>query len=123
MTVQGIILLDIIGIAFIFWIISLVRHTRLYVGYGVIFITSIFATMMIISVPFLLHLITRLMGALFPASALTMLALGFIIFLLIYILTQTTILSNRLSRLVQEIAIRDAEQQKKNLNKNTNAFE
>ncbi len=117
MNIQGIILLNIIGLVFIIWNINLVRQGRLYVGYGVIFIVSIFATMLLISVPFLLRLVTRLMGALFPASALTMMALGFIVLLLIYILTQTTILSNRLSRLVQDVAIREAELQKKNIKK------
>lgn len=106
MNVQGIVILDVVGVLFIFWILQLVRRSRLYIGYGVIFVIAIVSTMITLSVPALLNGVTRLMGALFPASALTMLALGFIVLLLIYILTQTTILSNRLSKLVQELAIR-----------------
>jgi hypothetical protein len=105
MNVQGIVILDVVGVLFIFWILQLVRRSRLYIGYGVIFVITIVSTMITLSVPALLNGVTRLMGALFPVSALTMLALGFIVLLLIYILTQTTILSNRLSKLVQELAI------------------
>jgi hypothetical protein len=115
---HGILLLDFIGLAYIIWNISLVRQGRLYVGYGVIFIIAILITMITISVPPLLTFTTRLFGAFFPASALTMLALGFIVLLLIYILTQTTILSNRVAILVQELAIRRADEEKSADSKN-----
>jgi len=47
-------------------------------------------------------------GAVFPVSALTLLALCFIVLMLLYTLTQLTIVSNRLSKLVQELAIERA---------------
>jgi hypothetical protein len=56
----------------------------------------------------LLGWITRLVGALFPASALTLLALCFIVFMLVYVLAQITVVSNRLVIVVQELAIRQA---------------
>lgn len=109
MTLQGIIVLNIIGICLLVWLFNLIRQGTLYVGYGIIFIFAIVATMITVSVRPVLMFVTHAVGAIFPASALALLAFGFIVFLLIYILTQLTIISNRLSSLVQELAIKQAE--------------
>jgi hypothetical protein len=111
MTVQGIVILNLIALALLLWIGNLVRRGALYVGYGVIFIIVIVSMMLIISIPSLLALLTRLTGAVFPVSALTLLALCFIVFMLIYILTQVTVLSNRLTVLAQGIAIQRAREE------------
>ena len=108
MTLQGILILNFIGLLLLLWVLNLIRHGRLYVGYGVIFAISIIGTMALISVPRLLVMVTHMIGAVFPASALTMLALCFIVLMLLYILTQLTIVSNRLSALAQDIAIERA---------------
>lgn len=108
MTLQGILILNFIGLLLLLWVLNLIRHGRLYVGYGVIFAISIIGTMALISVPRLLAMVTHMIGAVFPASALTMLALCFIVLMLLYILTQLTIVSNRLSALAQDIAIERA---------------
>lgn len=105
MTIQGNILLDVAAIAMLIWILDLTRRGQLYVGYGVMFVVTILGSMIVISVPPLLETVTSLLGALLPVSALTFLALGFVFFMLVYILTQTTIISNRLADLVQELAI------------------
>ena len=109
MTTQGVIVLNVIGVLLLVWLFNLIRQARLYVGYGIIFIIAIVATMITVSVPSILMFVTRLVGAFFPASAMTMLAIGFIVFALVYILTQLTIISNRVSNLVQELAIQQAE--------------
>ena len=108
MTVQGIIVLVIIGLVLMFWVMNLVRRGRLYVGYGVIFVATIIAVLVLLAVPRLLTLLTHLVGAIFPTSALTLLALCFIVLMLVYVLTQVTLVSNRLAILVQELAIHDA---------------
>jgi Uncharacterized conserved protein (DUF2304) len=108
MTFQGIIVLNIIAVLLLLWVLNLVRHGRLYVGYGVIFVAAIIGTMLLLSVPWLQLFVTRVIGAVFPASALTLLALCFIVLMLLYILTQITIVSNRLSKLVQQLAIERA---------------
>ena len=113
MTVQGILVLNLIAIALLVWIGNLIRRGRLYVGYGVIFIAVMLCVTIVLDVPRLLTLVIKLVGAVFPASALTMLALGFIVFMLIYILAQLTMLSNRLTILVQTLAIERAEAQAK----------
>jgi Uncharacterized conserved protein (DUF2304) len=105
MTGQGIILLDLIGLLLLLWVLNLVRVERLYVGYGVIFILAILGVTLLLSVPRLLASMTHMVGATFPASMLTLLALCFIVFLLVYTLTQVTLVSNRLATLVQELAI------------------
>jgi hypothetical protein len=111
MTLQGIIALNLIAVILIVWVSNLVRKGRLYVGYGIIFIGSTMAVMLLLLSPRLLQLVSKLLGAVFPASALTLLALGFIVVMLIYILSQLTILSNRVTTLMQTLAIRDAESQ------------
>jgi hypothetical protein len=108
MTTQGILVLDLMGIILLIWVLDLVRRGQLYVGYGVLFVVATLMTIVTLSFPGLLALVTRLVGAVFPASAFTLLALGFIILLLVYILTQLTIISNRLAQLVQELAIQRA---------------
>lgn len=110
MTIQGILVLTLIGLALIGWILDLVRRDRLYVGYGVVLILSILGVVLVLLLPPLLGLVTRLVGAIFPASALTLLALCFIVFMLVYILTQVTIVSNRLAALIQELAVQRAQE-------------
>ena len=102
---RAVLVLDLMGLFFLLWVLNLVRHGRLYVGYGVIFIAAILGTMVMLSVPPLLLGVTHLVGAIFPASALTLLALGFIVLMLLYVLSQLTLVSNRLAILIQELAI------------------
>jgi len=109
MTVQGIVILNLIALGFLLWVANLVRRGNLYVGYGVIFVMLTVIMMITLSVPKLLSLLVGLVGAVFPVSALTLLALSFMLFMLIYILTQVTMLSNRLTGLVQGLAIQQAE--------------
>ena len=102
---RAVLVLDLMGLFFLIWVLNLVRHGRLYVGYGVIFIAAILGTMITLSVPKLLLGVTHLVGAIFPTSALTLLALGFIVLMLLYVLSQLTLVSNRLAVLIQELAI------------------
>jgi hypothetical protein len=110
MTTRGILVLDVAGIVLLFWVLNLIRWGRLYVGYGVIFVVAILTSIVTLSVPALLTMVTRLVGAFFPASALTLLALAFIVLMLVYVFTQITVVSNRLARLVQNLAIQQAKQ-------------
>ena len=108
--IQAILVLNLMGIFFLLWVLNLVRHGRLYVGYGIIFVVAILSTMITLSVPQLLTAVTHLVGAIFPASALTLLAICFIVLMLLYVLTQLTLVSNRLTILVQELAIERAKE-------------
>ena len=72
------------------------------------FLVLIVAAMAIISIPGLLVGITHLVGAVFPVAALTLIALCFIVVMLVYILGQLTVISNRLATVVQQLAIERA---------------
>ena len=108
MTLQGVLVVDAIAIVLAVWALDLVRTGRLYVGYAVMFV-GVFALIVItVSVPSLLLAVTALAGAVFPVSALTLIALTFMAFLNVYAFSQLTILSNRVASVVQELAIRQA---------------
>jgi hypothetical protein len=110
-TTQGIILLDLIGFVLLLWILDQVRRDRLYVGYGIVLVLTDLCAILVLSVSPLLTFVTHLVGAVFPASALTFLALYFIVFMLVYMLTQVTLLANRLATVVQQLAIQQAKEQ------------
>ena len=91
------------------WIFDLVRRDRLYVGYGVIFVGAIAAGLAAISMPRGLAALSRLWTNVLPASGFFELVLLFVLVLLIYALSQLTLFSNRLTTLIQELAIREAD--------------
>ena len=115
---RAVLVLNLMGLFFIVWILNLVRHSRLYVGYGVLFIVAILGTMIMLSVPPFLLGVTHLIGAIFPASALTLLALAFIVLMLLYVLSQLTLVSNRLAVLIQELAIERGKESARTADKN-----
>jgi len=107
MSIQGIIIIDLVGAALALLLVNLLRTGRLYVGYAVMWLLAVGALMVTISVPFLLAGITRAMGALFPVSALTLLAFMFIFSVLIFMSVKLSTLSARQTELIQLLAIRD----------------
>jgi hypothetical protein len=109
MTVHGIVVIDLMILLLLAWVLDQVRRGRLYVGYGIILIIVFLGVALIVSVSPILDAVTWLVGAVFPVSALSLLAFGFIGFLLVYVLTQLSILSRRVTNLVQELAIRQAD--------------
>lgn len=100
--------IDLAAACLIVWLFQLVRRDRLYVGYGVIFVLVVGAGGVLLSLPAALGPLNRLAAAAARAPGLLALALAFILLMLIYILTQVTLLSNRLTTLAQELAIRNA---------------
>ena len=110
MTLAGILLGLAIGIVLLLWGVNLIRQDRLYVGYGVIFVCGTLAAMIVLAVPPLLGAVTRASAALLPVAALSLVPLVIFTFLMVYIFAQISILSNRVMRLTQELAIRNARQ-------------
>jgi hypothetical protein len=111
MTIAGVVLGIAIGIVLLAWVVTLIRRGRLYVGYGVIFVFGTLVAMTILIVPALLGAVTRASVALLPVPSLIIVALVIFTFLMVYVFTQITILSNRVMRLTQELAIRNAKQE------------
>lgn len=88
------------------WVLDLVRRGRLYVGYGIVLLALLAVIGLVCTVYPVRSLIGQTLGALFPYEPLAVVGLGALLLLLIYVLHQLSILSDRVARLTQEIAIR-----------------
>ena len=88
-------------------VVRLTMSGRLFVGYSVIWLACLAAGAMLLLVPPLLQLVTRGVGAIFPVSAVSLLALVFIFLVLIYFSCQLTILSDRVTAIAQHVALQD----------------
>ena len=109
MTTAGVLFGVAVGIALLLWVVNLIRYDQLYVGYGVIFVFGTLAAIAILVFPPLLRAATAASVALQPVPSLSLIALVIMLFLLVYVFTQITVLSNRVMRLTQELAIRKAQ--------------
>jgi hypothetical protein len=114
MSTQGVILIDLLGLGLIILIFNLVRSHKLYAGYAVTWLLSACGLMITISCPPLLMLVTKAVGAIFPASALSLLAFAFIFLVLIFFSVQLSILSARQVELAQAFALREYRTVEKN---------
>jgi hypothetical protein len=110
-TLAGVVAGAVLGCILLIWVVNLIRNGRLYVGYGVIFVFGTLAAIVILLVPHLLEAVTAASVALVPAPSLSIGAIVIMLFLLVYVFTQITILSNRVMDLTQELAIRGARRQ------------
>jgi len=107
MSTQGIILIDLIGFGLIVLILNLVRTHALYAGYAAVWLLAVAALMIMISIPQLLAAVTVAVGAIYPASALSLLAFIFIFVMLVFFSVQLTLLSTRQVKLIQALALRE----------------
>jgi hypothetical protein len=105
MSVQGVVLIDLLGLGFILLILNLIRTRRLHVAYAVVWFLAVAASMLIVSVPPLLGLLPKIVGAVFPASALSLLAFAFIFAVLIFFSVQLSLISARQVELIQALAL------------------
>ena len=109
MTSAGILVGTGVGVALLLWVVALIRQDRLYAGYGVIFIVGTIAAITVLAVPPLLRAATDISVALMPVPSLSLVAIVLLTFLVVYVFIQISVLSNRVMRLTQELAIRRAE--------------
>lgn len=110
MSVQGILLIDLVALLLLAAIVNLVRTHRLHAGFGILWIFAVVVVMVLVSFPPLLALVTRLVGAVFPVSALTLLAFIFIFAVLVYFSVRISSLSAQHAELVQALALRDLQE-------------
>tara|TARA_B100001964_G_C14212160_1_gene590996 strand:+ start:1105 stop:1548 length:444 start_codon:yes stop_codon:yes gene_type:complete len=108
-TFQGVLVIDFILLLLIVAVVYLVARRQLYVGYAVIWIGVFLVAGLLVSVSPLLNALTFLLGAEFPVSALTLVALLFITLVLLYFSAQLSILGDQVTKLVQHIGISDLE--------------
>ncbi len=90
------------------WILDLIRRGRLYVGYGIVLLALIVVVVVVAVVPFARDLAHALLDRLFPSEPVAVVGLAALLLLLIYLLHQLSVLSDRVATLTQEIAIRRA---------------
>jgi hypothetical protein len=111
MSIQGIALIDIVGLGLLILILNLIRTKKLHVGFAVIWFLAVTGLMIIISVPSLLLLLPRVVGATFPASALSLVAFVFIFLVLIFFSVQISVISARQIELAQAFALKELQTQ------------
>jgi hypothetical protein len=109
MTLQGVLVIDVFGIALTILIVHLVRRQKLHVGLGLLWLLTTIAAMTLVSVPSLLGAVTSAVGALFPASALSLMAFAFIVVVLIFFSVKLTSVSSRQTRILQVLALKELE--------------
>lgn len=110
MTAVGVAVALLIGAVLLVWVVNQIRNDLLYVGYGVIFVIGTLIAMAVLLVPPMLAAVTQASAALLPVPALSIVPLALFTFLMVYVFAQITVLSNRVMRLTQELAIRNARQ-------------
>src|SRR5258708_4002720 len=111
MTTQSVIVLGLIGLVYLIWIFNLTRRGKMYVGYAVVWLVWSLLGFLIVMLPTLLQLVTQLVGAILPANALSVLGFALLFAMQIYLLSQLSILSRRVTLIAQYVAIEKAEQQ------------
>lgn len=117
MSLHGIVLLDLFGLVLIGLIINLVRTRKLHAGFAVVWLVALVGMIVIISVPRLLFFVTRVVvGAIFPASALTLLAFVLVFGMLIFFSVQLSVISARQVELAQSLALNELLSQDKPAN-------
>jgi hypothetical protein len=87
---------------------QLLRH-RLYVGYAVGWLIVILGVLCVAVIPPLTRLASRVAETFFPSFSLVIITLGFIGLILIYFSIQLSILSERVARIAQSLAIANVE--------------
>lgn len=112
MSVQGIVLLDLFALSLIVLIINLVRTRKLHPAFAVIWLLALVGMIVIISIQPLLFFVTQvIVGAVFPASALTLLAFALVFGMLIFFSMQLSILSARQVEMAQKMALAELQAQ------------
>ena len=107
MTTLGAILLAIAAFLTVLWILDLVRRGKLYVGYGIVFLFLVSSIVIVSILPPVRDLAERALRVFFPFEPIAIIGLAATVLLLVYVLHQLSVLSDRVAYLTQEIAIRD----------------
>ena len=106
--IQGILLIDCFGLGLIIMVLNLVRGGKLSPSYGVFWIVSMIGMITTVSVPTLLAFATSAVGAVFPASALSLMGFFFILLMLIFITVKLSTLSARQIELIQAVGLSES---------------
>ncbi|MBI4832709.1 MAG: DUF2304 domain-containing protein [Candidatus Lindowbacteria bacterium] len=109
MTTLGIVLICLAGAGMAGMVIHQVLKDRLYVGYAAAWLIIIFGVVCLVAIPPLAGLVLRIAEGLFSSSALLVMSLVFLTLVLIYFSIQLSILSDRVTKIAQALAISQME--------------
>jgi hypothetical protein len=109
MSIHATIVVDLIIAILIFDVLRLVIGKKLYVGYAVIWLGVLIAFGVLVSVPPILNMFTRLMGTELTLSALILMALMLVFWALIYLSSRLSILADRVTKIAQYIGTSELE--------------
>ena len=106
-SLQGKLIIILLGIIFISFLFYLLKNRKISDTLGLMWLTVSIGMVFVVVNNTILMFTTHLLGAQYPASALTMIGLLFIISLLLYFTFKISILTQDLRSLVQQIAIKN----------------
>ena len=109
MSIHATIVVDLIIAILIFDVLRLVIGKKLYVGYAVIWLGVLIAFGVLVSVPPILNMFTRLTGTELTLSALILMALMLVFWALIYLSSRLSILADRVTKIAQYIGTSELE--------------
>ena len=115
MSIHATIVVDLIIAILIFDVLRLVIGKKLYVGYAVIWLGVLIAFGVLVSVPPILNMFTRLMGTKLTLSALILMALMLVFWALIYLSSRLSILADRVTKIAQYIGTSELEKREDNI--------
>ncbi len=104
-SLRGKIILVFLGICFIVYIFSLLKKRKITESLALIWLAVSIGMIIVVSSHRLLMGLTHLLGAEYPASALTMIGLLFLISLMLYFTLKITTLTHKLRKTVQKNAL------------------
>jgi hypothetical protein len=112
-SLQGKLIIILLGLVFIVFLFSLLKNRKISESLGLIWLTVSVGMVLVVINNTVLMSITHFLGAQYPASALTMIGLLFIISLLLYFTLKISRLTQDLRTLVQQITILNMQMEKK----------
>ena len=115
MSIQVTIVVDLIIAILIFDVLRLVIGKKLYVGYAVIWLGVLIAFGVLVSVPPILNMFTRLAGTELTLSALILMALMLVFWALIYLSSRLSILADRVTQIAQHIGTSELERRENSM--------
>lgn len=101
MTPQGSIIIALLAFVLLVVMLDLLRKRRISEEVSLIWIFAFVAVILLVGVPGVANRLTHLIGAVYPASVLTLLALGFIGVMLVYTSVKISKLTTEVRALAQ----------------------
>ena len=109
MTPQGSIIIALLAFVLLVFMLNMLRKRRINEEVSLIWIFAFVAVILLVGVPGLADRLTHLIGAVYPASVLTLLALGFIGVMLVYTSVKISKLTTEVRALAQRQVLFEVE--------------